>query len=266
MKLSNTWFALILMASALLLSLGRNASAASPNPTPSPLKTGEKEQQQRESVTADTGAPNKIPASAATTINQIPTPFATPPSNGDADQDGKKPGSNRWLVIFTGVLAIVGIAQFCAMSRQASYMRNSNVLTRATLRAVQRQAKAAEHQVANLEKTLAATEKAADAANQGLEIGNRAYLYLSEVRITFREAQNVYDETTTYPYEIIYPIHNGGQTPALYKGAFARAQVLDVAPKDISENAIALDKPQDAVIPPHASQPINPIYPSYISK
>jgi len=61
--------------------------------------------------------------------------------------------------------------------------------------------------------TLASIQSQADTAKQDLVITNRAYLYLSEVRITFRESQNVFDEITTYPYEIVYPIYNGGETP-----------------------------------------------------
>ena len=106
----------------------------------------------------------------------------------------------------------------------------------------------------------------ADTAKQDLVITNRAYLYLSEVRITFRESQNVFDEITTYPYEIVYPIYNGGETPALYTGSFARSTVAEIAPREISEAAAVIDKPQSAVVPPRSQEPLRPSYPSWVDK
>jgi hypothetical protein len=114
--------------------------------------------------------------------------------------------------------------------------------------------------------TLVAIRTQGDTAAQDLVITNRAYLYLSEVRITFYEPQNVYDETTTYRFEIVYPIYNGGQTPAIYIGSFARTIVAEVAPQQTSEAAAALDKPQGAVVPPRSQEPLRPLYPSWVDK
>ena len=111
-----------------------------------------------------------------------------------------------------------------------------------------------------------AAMKSADVSSQDLEIANRAYLYLSEVRITFREPQNVYDETTRYDYDIVYPIYNGGQTPALYIGSLARTALTEDAPQQTSEAAIALDKPQSAVVPPRSREPLRPLYTSFVDK
>lgn len=61
--------------------------------------------------------------------------------------------------------------------------------------------------------TLTSIQSQAETAKQDLVITNRAHLYLSEVRITFYEPQNVYEETTTYRFEIVYPIYNGGKPP-----------------------------------------------------
>jgi hypothetical protein len=114
--------------------------------------------------------------------------------------------------------------------------------------------------------TLASIQSQADTAKQDLVITDRAYLYLSEVRITFRESQNVFDEITTYPYEIVYPIYNGGETPALYTGSFARSTVAEIAPREISEAAAVIDKPQSAVVPPRSQEPLRPSYPSWVDK
>jgi hypothetical protein len=121
-------------------------------------------------------------------------------------------------------------------------------------------------QSATANKTAEAAVQSAKAATQDLEITNRAYLYLSEVRIQFSESGNVDEDITTYPFEIVYPIYNGGQTPALYIGSFARTTVKETAPIQISESAIALDRPQSAVVPPRSQEPIRPRYPSWIDK
>jgi len=114
--------------------------------------------------------------------------------------------------------------------------------------------------------TLAAIQQQGKTAAKDLIITNRSYLYLSEVRITFHEPQNVHDETARYHYEIVYPIYNGGQTPALYIGSFARTIVAEVAPQQTSGAAAALDKPQSAVVPPRSQEPLRPQYPSFIDK
>jgi hypothetical protein len=111
-----------------------------------------------------------------------------------------------------------------------------------------------------------AAMKSADVSGQDLEIANRAYLYLSEVRIGFQEAKNVFDEITTYEYDIVYPIYNGGQTPALYIGSFARAIVAEFAPQQTSVAAVELDKPQNAVVPPRSREPLRPSYHSFVDK
>jgi hypothetical protein len=114
--------------------------------------------------------------------------------------------------------------------------------------------------------TLASIREQGKVAAQNLIITNRAYLYLSEVRITFDEPRNVYDDNTEHPYVIVYPVYNGGPTPALYIGPFARTTVSARPPTDISESAKALDRPQSAVVPPRSQQPVNGRYHQWVSK
>ena len=135
------------MVSLLLLNTETRANAKSPNPTPSPLDTSEEEKQQSGAITPNARDQNQVIRSVASTVNQRPTPFTVPPSNQNARQGGNKAPSNWWLVIFTGVLAAVGLAQFCAMTKQAEYMRRANLLTRATLKAVRKTLEVQEHAV-----------------------------------------------------------------------------------------------------------------------
>src|SRR5690242_1530637 len=133
--------------------------------------------------------------------------------------------------ILTFLLVLVGIAY--------------TVVSRCQLRAIGRQTSTAERE---------------------LVIANRAYLYLSGVHISLYEPQiEVAGDEPVYNYVITYPIYNGGQTPALYIGAFARAIVDYKVPQEVSHSALALDRTQNAVVPPRAVEPLNPHYPSFLS-
>jgi hypothetical protein len=122
-------------------------------------------------------------------------------------------------------------------------------------------------------QTLAATtaanaaKQSADTATQELIIANRAYLYLSAVQIVFDEARTEDpDSSPIYPYTITYPIYNGGQTPALYISAYARADTFERPPTNVSPAAIALDRPQNVIIPPRGAEPLRPPYNSSLSE
>ena len=222
----------IILASVLLLSVGQNVSVASPNPTPTPLKTGETEQHQGGAVNANAGEQHGVTSSAMPTVNQIPTALPTPPSNGNADQDGKETPPN-WLIIFTGVLAAVGIAQFCAMLRQASYMRHSNILTRATLRAVQRQAKAGEDQVTKLGETLAATQIAALAADKSAGLAERA---LNSNRPFLLVVDEAISDLASSIVHTKFAFKNCGHSPALVSTIHARLAVTKAPTARMTSN------------------------------
>jgi hypothetical protein len=59
-------------------------------------------------------------------------------------------------------------------------------------------------------RTLKAIQRQADIAERELVIANRAYLYLSGVRVTFLPS------TAESNVEITYPVYNGGQTPPIH--------------------------------------------------
>ena len=83
MKRSNTWFALILIASASLLSVAKNAK---PNPSALPTRTEQKQQ-----TTNQTPAAEPFPASS-----EIPLTSQTATSNEQATQTPEQ-SSARWL-------------------------------------------------------------------------------------------------------------------------------------------------------------------------
>ncbi|MBV8356432.1 MAG: hypothetical protein JO189_00640 [Deltaproteobacteria bacterium] len=77
-------------------------------------------------------------------------------------------------------------------------------------------------------RQVGAIGRQADIAERELVIANRAYLYLSGVRLTFLPP------SPESNIEITYPVFNGGQTPALFTGDFSRVIVAHRA-ADIGE-------------------------------
>ncbi|MGD0671951.1 MAG: hypothetical protein ABSB13_07730 [Candidatus Binatus sp.] len=228
-----------LLVVLLCLFVGMNVSAQGGSPSVGNSQNQETKDQQSQTQKPPTPAGAFISISA-TPANPTPTP------NGAKPDDNSQSVKDWFWQNLTGLLLVlVGIWAAC--------------IALGTLDQIATQTSAATT-AAN------AAMKSADVSSQDLEIANRAYLYLSEVRIRFSEAETVDDDETIYRYEIFYPIYNGGPTPALYKGVFARAEVLPTAPKDINQNALTFDKPQDAVIPPHVPQPISGQYSSFVSK
>jgi hypothetical protein len=99
------------------------------------------------------------------------------------------------------------------------------------------------------EKAAEAARKGADAAEKAVrqaEIANavsqRAYLYLSGVRLRRYPANKI---------EITYPICNAGQTPGRFTGEFSRANVYSVGvlPEPFKRGEIALTE-KSVVVPP----------------
>jgi hypothetical protein len=201
---------LILIAVAFLLS-----AAGSPNPTPSPLTTSETQQQQRTAITANAGEQNQATGPVVPTVNRVPSPLASAPSNGNADKDSEKSPSNWWMIVFTGVLALVGVAQFSAMARQARYMRKANAYTRATLRAIRAGAVSAERQAVALDKTLTETAKAAEAAKRSADVAAKSDRPVLVVENFVPHNVGGFGQTYDKFTSIDFRIANCGKGPAL---------------------------------------------------
>ncbi|HYB91917.1 MAG TPA: hypothetical protein VEC38_12830 [Candidatus Binataceae bacterium] len=248
---SSIWCVTALIASALLLS------AASGN-TGSVVLPSVPNQQQSQTNKQVGSTPNP-PPSTSTTVPATSTSTAGPKDErGTSHSAGWQawfwpPNWSNWaLVVVAIIAACIAVRTLKEIARQS---RTATINTRIAARA------------ANAAKLSAdAAKQSADTSSRELVIANRAYLYLSEVTIRFYEAENVFEEDTRYKYEIVYPIFNGGQTPALYLGPFARTIVSGKPPQQTSEAALTLDRPQSAVIPPNTETPVRGIYSSFVSE
>jgi hypothetical protein len=85
-------------------------------------------------------------------------------------------------------------------------------------------------------------KQAARTAEQTMVVGQRAYLYLSGIRLMVLESNTV---------EITYPIFNGGQIPGRFTGEFTRANVYPIRqyPEPINRGTVAVVK-KGVVVPP----------------
>jgi len=227
-------FSLLVLIALSLIQSVKGADAQLPNPNPSTGETGNSEQQHRSAVATNTSNEKAPTRSAISAVNQIPSVLAAPPSNGDGNQGSQESPSNRWLIFFTGALVVVGVLQFCAMTKQARYMRCANGFTRGNLRAAIRNAKAAienaeaaKRQSITLEQTLSATEKAAQAAVNSAELANRAlnanrpYLLIVNEMLYHLYAAPPKDEGIF----IQFSFKNCGNSPAVISTIYARLVV-----------------------------------------
>src|SRR5690242_11634112 len=95
----------------LLLCACVAISAQSPQPPPTPSKSGQKEQPKRDNVQKESKADQAGAVNAPTgTPQQVspPTYFISQNSSGESK---KEPTQDRWIVIFTGLLVLVGATQ-----------------------------------------------------------------------------------------------------------------------------------------------------------
>jgi hypothetical protein len=225
---------LILIVSALLLS------AASPNPTPQSSRVGARKQtEQAEKYQGRAAKKTAIAPTLAPSPTQ-PAPESRIKFDNPSYEDQWFPPGTFWPPIWSNFrLAAVGTGAIIAAV--------------CTLKGIYKQARAT---VVSVQ----VSRNAVRVANQELVIANRAYLYLSEVIISFSESRTSPGEEPRYGYVITYPIYNGGQTPALFIGAYPRVIIDSKPPEGVSKAALVLDKPQSAVVPPRGAEPLKPHY------
>jgi hypothetical protein len=145
MKLLRTSFLLILLTCVFLLS---RASGSQERASPKEAEPQSKQSQLQKQKAGDQLKPIEIPPpirdhSPSAQPNQI----SAKPETREQKSDSTQPADLNWwfnlfLVIFTGVLAGLGVMQASLMKRQATYMRRSNRRTRQSAEAAMETVKA----------------------------------------------------------------------------------------------------------------------------
>jgi len=247
MKRSKRLSVSILVASVLLISEVKSANSESRNSSSAqhkrPAAEGPTNSQQRTQEPTD---PISVFRAAQSTLNEALHVIRAQEETTEKHERPKKDNWDKAAVIADWLLFIVGCCYTYFAWRQWG---------------------AIDEQAQTAQKTLDAIKKQAEIADRALLVANRAYLYLSGVRISvYGPARETAGDEPVYKYVIVYPIYNGGQTPALYVGAFARTIVDSKAPQEVSPSALALDRTQNAVVPPRCGEPLNPPYDSFLSE
>ncbi len=131
----------------MLMGLVAALVAQSPPPPPSPAKATQ-EKQQLSNGQIDSGNPSQKPITRPEGSDKYAESYS--------NQSDDKSSTNWWIAIFTGILTIVGVLQYCAMRKQAGYMRRGLIETKRAVDAANKSADAAMETV----KTSRLTERA----------------------------------------------------------------------------------------------------------
>jgi hypothetical protein len=254
----------ILIASALLLSAANAESAASPDPanpqskvsTPQPRETNA-QQQKRETARASSA--------------NVPTPGHQEirPQEDQHQTDRYLQTAWRWIVLnwnvsYTIALATSIYAFFAILQWRA--LKKTVDETQSLVRSANRQAKAAEDQVTNLEKTLAATQIVANAAKSSADAALRsdrpilvAEQFLPQ-NIDCR--QGIQNESVTL---VTFQIRNCGKGPALTVELVGNIKLInnlpyppsfgDCKPIPLRENVVETSKGVNAFVPYAPAKP-----------
>jgi hypothetical protein len=174
--------------------------ALSPPPAPTPIESSQKPQGARTSESRkgydDHGAPQPSSAPA----NQTVSVQAGVVSSNSAKEKSKPSTGDRWIIIFTGVLAFMAICQLGAMLWQAKHMRDQARIMEGQSSAIVRSAEAAT-------KSAEAAMSAASTAKRALETLERADVLIRKVIVS---SGDIISEDT----EITVVLKNYGRTRA----------------------------------------------------
>jgi hypothetical protein len=197
MKHSSTWFALILILSALLLSTARNATAESPS-QPNQSAQTETSAQQHDAVANP----------AATTLNQQTTKPAA--SSGTTNIYNQYQQSSPWGDFPTWLEAVASIGLVIFAYWQINFVKRTTTASEDAAKAA-RDAVIATQQYVELTKDLAATTKqSVDLARLSLST-ERPYITVTPVNIV----------PTTVGARVNFTLRNEGRTPAIIKDIVA---------------------------------------------
>jgi hypothetical protein len=246
----------------ILLALSIPAAAYGQSPNPSSAQG-----QVSAAKPSETDAQTEKPSPAQPSLANVPTP-SEQEIGSQENQENANDLFNafwRWIVVnwtvnhtiatATCIYTLFAILQWCALRKTVDE-------TQSLVKTANRQAKAAEDQVANLEKTLIETKKAADAAKYSAEVArfalhsNRPYLLV--MNVTPKTGQKY--AASKYPVlgieepisSAIINVQNVGGSPAEIIEIVATSWKYECL-QDTSEPAwddkLTLDTPRDITQP-----------------
>jgi hypothetical protein len=219
MKLSNTWFALILIASALLLSGARNVTAEGPS-----------EPDQRSQTETPAQDHDALASPSPTIINQ-PAPQPTPNAGATYIYNQYKQSSPlgdlpTWLeAIATILLVIFAGRQMQFVSRSTTATENAANAASENAKAAKDAAVATERYVEMTAQMVEATKQSAKATEAALHI-NRPFLLVTRILNddVFHDGST---DTVWHNYYFRLELRNFGVGPADIVDFIAKAEPLN---------------------------------------
>jgi hypothetical protein len=216
MKHSSTPFALILVASAFFLSDVQHVSAESLNPRSSESQVTQAQPSQNSAQTKEP-SPSQVPTAVLSIRESSAEKVKAEQQTSGSGNTAKPPTHDtfwaEWVMAGAAVVySFFAILQWRALKKTVDESKDLVVTAN-------RQAKAAEAQVTNLEKTLVATEKAAAAAKQSADLAgesiNIAKLALQNERPLLSAEMQEVNKARTAEYFASLKFRNRGRGSAI---------------------------------------------------
>jgi hypothetical protein len=114
-------------------------------------------------------------------------------------------------------------------------------------KAVVSQAESMNASLVQTRELVAQNERAVKAAEDGVEIGQRAYVLISSAKPEFGSERHVMVE---------FEVTNYGNTPANHVRVSYRLEVLESEPESLNETTIDWENPRSSIIAPHSPHPV----------
>jgi hypothetical protein len=231
---------MILILLFMLLLAGEKVNA---QPTQTNRRAEEKQTNSQPSVTPLDNSQAQI---------DNPANAASPSQNQERDTKDdpfkvEQLRQNRIIAKATVYIAVFGGLSFLAALIYA-------IVSIKQWKAIDKQATHAGEQVGKMDESLTETrklviqnERAVKAAEDGVEIGQRAYVLIPSAKPEFNSDRHIMVE---------FEIKNYGNTPANYVQVSYRLEVLESDPESLNETIIDWESPRSSIIAPHSPHPV----------
>jgi len=221
------------------------------NPTPSALKSSKPQQQKTTTTQQPTATENRGSQDSPIFIKQLPPVQSQAEANQDTQDRKDKSANDRELVLFTGILAVVGFLQLLVFGFQAYWLRatvnaafGQSADMKLSIEQATRSAVAMEEVAEHLEKSTKSAIESTEMFSQRGEMQMRAYICIDVGTAGYQ----VRPDSKFAAQTIMF---NAGPTPAHKVGFRAKAAILPNPLPDSFDFSITEKNVGESVLGPH---------------
>lgn len=234
------------------------------NPPPSTLKTRSR-QQQPTRAQQPTSTQNRGTEDSPIFVKQLPTEKTQAETDEEAQDRKNKTANDGRLILFTGMLAVVGFFQLLVFGYQAYQLRETvraaigqSIDTKNVIKQSARTAKAMEDVAKHFETSVTQAEKSTASFQERMALQTRAYVAAAIGVAIYQEREK------GLKFEVKPLLMNTGQTPAHKLSYRAKAAILPIPlPQDFAF-PLPDENTGQAVIFPHQSVTMNAIVEDFV--